>query len=105
MMSNLPGHSVVKCKYVCLLNQLVDEQLVDEQHVSNTWTYSGCDDDKSVSRVTDGIYGQGLWYSMFVSNECLSKSTSTCQDDCLYFKVDYNATKNNSYENNIAIAS
>ena len=76
---------------VCLLNQLVDEQ-----HVSNTWTYSGCEDDKYGSRVTDGIHGQGLGYSMFVSNKCLSKSTSSCQylkDDCLYFKVDYSATE------------
>ena len=76
---------------VCLLNQLFDEQ-----HVCKTWTYSGCDGEKYGSRVTDGTYGRGFGFLTFVSNECLSKSTSTCQhlkDDCLYFKVDYSATE------------
>ena len=76
---------------ISLLNQMADEE-----HVSKTWTYTGRYAEKYGSRVTDGKYGKGLMESLFVSNECLSKSTSACQylkDDCLYFKVDYSATE------------
>ena len=76
---------------VSLLNQLADEE-----HVSKTWTYTGRYAEICGSRVTDGKHGKGLMESLFVSNECLSKSTSACQylkDDCLYFKVDYSATE------------
>ena len=76
---------------VSLLNQLADEE-----HVSKTWTYTGRYAEICGSRVTGGKHGKGLMESLFVSNECLSKSTSACQylkDDCLYFKVDYGATE------------
>lgn len=90
--------------YLCPMKGLYDEQLTwpfngevevsllnqigDNQHISKTVLFVNVTDDKI------GIKGYG--HSLFVSNESLSTSTSTCKylkDDCLYLKVNCTSLK------------
>ena len=106
-----PGKNEYLSVYLCLMKGPYDEQLAwpfngevevsllnqigDNQHISKTVSFD-CEDDYVVSRVTDDNIGQGYGHSMFVSNESLSTSTSTCQylkDDCLYLKVNCISSK------------